>query len=122
MPDLSSPDERARARIREAEARAEELVERLARIRAGQPAGAADIERALRAAAESQRHSADAHARAGVAHRRAAAAHRSAALMADRSGHPRLADEHRAAAVADDDAAELDEIAARTGAPGSVDG
>jgi hypothetical protein len=125
MPDPSSPDERARARIREAEVRAEELVVRLARLREGQPVGADDIERALRAVVDSQRHSADAHARAGAAHRRAAEAHRSAALMADGSGHPRLADEHRSAARADDEAAELDEVAARSradGADGADDG
>ena len=119
MPDPSSPDERVRARIRDAEARSEELVLRLARIRAGQPAEAADIERALRAVVESQRHSADAHARAGAAHRRAAEAHRSAALMADGSGHSGRADEHRAAARADDEAAELDETAARPRADGA---
>lgn len=94
--------------------RAEELDVRLARLREGQPVGADDIDRALRAVIESQRHSAEAHARAGAAHRRAAEAHRSAALMADGSGHPHLADEHRSAARADDEAAEMDELAART--------
>jgi hypothetical protein len=119
MPDPSSPDERVRLRIREAEDRAAELVERLGRLRAGTPVGAEDIDRALRAVVESQRHSSAAHARAGAAHRRAAQAHRSAALMADDSGHPSRADEHRSAAMADDEAAELDEVAARPRADGA---
>ena len=114
MPDPIDPDESGpQARVREAETRTHELLDRLTRLQAGEPVQTADIDRALLAAAEAQRHSTDAHARAAAAHRRAAEAHRRAARVADETGHPRRAEQHRAAAEADDEAAQQDEAAAR---------
>jgi hypothetical protein len=119
MPHSTRPDESPRDRILEAEARALELGERLARLRAGEPVSPADLDHALLAAQESLQRSAAAHVRAGTAHRQAAEAHRSAARLAEHAGHQHRAEEHLAAAVADDEAGDLDDLAAEAdgGAP-----
>jgi hypothetical protein len=120
MPDSDRLDESAQARAREVEMRGEALAERLDRLRAGEPVTAADVEHALLAAVESEKRSLEAHARAAVAHHHAAEAHLAAARLADQVGEGTRAEQHRAAAAAEEAAARLDEVAARprpTGVP-----
>lgn len=100
----SEAGERARAAGR----RAEELEDRLRRLRSGEPPTHADSQRAAEAAEQELGRSAVAHRRASVAHQRAAQLHRDAADVADVGGRPDQATRHREAAGRDDDAAERD--------------
>jgi hypothetical protein len=100
----SEAGERARAAGR----RAEELEDRLRRLRAGEPVTDADSERAAEAAVLELGRSAVAHRRASAAHQRGAQLHRDAADVAEVGGHPDQATRHREAARRDDDAAESD--------------
>jgi hypothetical protein len=100
----SEAGERARAAGR----RAEELEDRLQRLRAGEPVTDADSQRAAEAAEQQLGRSALAHRRAGAANRRAAQTHRDAADLAEVGGHPDEASRLRGAARLDDDAAESD--------------
>jgi hypothetical protein len=100
----SEAGERGRAAGR----RAEELEERLQRLRAGEPVSAEDQRRAAEAAVRQQGRSAVAHRRAGSVHRQAAQLHREVAAVVEAAGHPDQAARHRLAAREVDDAAEAD--------------
>ena len=117
MSPATEPDDDAGSRARAADARAHELRERLARIKAGEPTTEEDVEHARQAAIDSALRDERAHERAAAAHRRAADAHRSAAAVAERSGQSERAREHRSAADADDRAGIADDDAANDGTP-----
>jgi hypothetical protein len=99
---------RAADRSRTAGARASELEERLARLRAGERTRATDIARASEAAEQALASSTRALEDASRAHTRAATAHRAAAVAMDAAGQPDRAADHRRLADAADAAAAAD--------------
>lgn len=109
--------EASKQRVRALGVRGEEMARRLARLRAGEGATAADVQGSRSAADAAVLSSAVAHDRAAVAHRRAAMAHGAAAILADRFGNLARADEHRAAAVADEAAGDREAQLAEGTAP-----
>jgi hypothetical protein len=113
---------RAADRSRTAGARASELEERLARLRAGERTSATDIARALEAAEQAIASNTRALQDASRAHTSAATAHRAAAVAMDAAGQPDRAAEHRRLADADDAAAAADQPAEGSAEQPAVDG
>jgi hypothetical protein len=99
---------RAADRSRTAGARASELKERLARLRAGERTSATDLARAVEAAEQARASNTRALEDASRAHTSAATAHRAAALAMDAAGQPDRAADHLRLADADDAAAAAD--------------
>ena len=100
-----NPGEVAAARAALAFRRVNELEARLARIRAGDRAGTADVVAAIMSLAEAKVHERAARRRAVDEHEAAAESHRKAALLLSQAGHHDRATDHLVAAQLDDLAA-----------------
>jgi hypothetical protein len=105
-----TPDEvdSRRERIASARLRGEEIGQRLVRLASHTATFADDATRSGQAASSAANAAAMAYQRAGVAHVSSAQRHRAFADYLDRQGDEARATEHRAAALADDAAADYD--------------